>query len=323
MSTSTDSSSTSTSTVTPATAAAIGRGWRRILAAGVAAAVAAVALGAAQPSPSSAEVVDGERAIFVPITPCRLMDTRAGEAVGARSTPLGPEETHSVTVRGASGNCRLPTDVVGVVMNVAVVNPTASSFLTVFPADAPRPLAASANWVAGEPPVSNAVTADVSAAGSISFYNLAGTVDLAVDVVGYHAHHTHDDRYDTRAQVDAKLSSKADLSAVYARAEVDRRTFKWAGAVVCGPNAYVSSQVNNLQGSTVSVTWSASLELCVIEFGVSVAARAILATPNAAKYGAGPIGAQCVLYSSTAIGCQRFVTTSGAISGGNLWVEVL
>jgi hypothetical protein len=65
----------------------------------------------------------------------------------------------------------------------------------VFPAGVARPNAANLNWVAGQPPVSNAVTTDISATGQVSFFNLAGTVDLTADVVGYYVDHNHDDRY--------------------------------------------------------------------------------------------------------------------------------
>jgi len=66
------------------------------------------------------------------------------------------------------------------------INPTAASFLTVFPADQQRPVASSLNWVAGQAPTPNAVTVAASADGKISFYNLSGNVDLAVDIVGYY-----------------------------------------------------------------------------------------------------------------------------------------
>lgn len=126
---------------------------------------------------------------FVSITPCRLMDTRpAPDNIGSRSTPLAANNTYAAEVRGDNGNCAgIPTDATAVTMNVAIIEPTAASYLTVFPSDAnPRPLAASLNWVAGQAPTPNAVTSALSADGKISFYNLAGTVNLAVDVVGYY-----------------------------------------------------------------------------------------------------------------------------------------
>lgn len=124
---------------------------------------------------------------FVPITPCRLFDTRAGsDNIGPRATPLGPDETHIAHVWGANGNCTVPAGATSVSLGVTVVNPTAASYLTVFPADATRPLASNLNWVAGQAPTPNAVTAPLSADGRMGLYNLAGTVDVLVDVVGYY-----------------------------------------------------------------------------------------------------------------------------------------
>jgi hypothetical protein len=67
------------------------------------------------------------------------------------------------------------------------IAPTAGSFLTVFPAGTGRRTASSLNWVAGQAPTPNSVTAAVSADGRLSLFNLAGTVHLAVDVVGWFA----------------------------------------------------------------------------------------------------------------------------------------
>jgi hypothetical protein len=126
-------------------------------------------------------------AVFVQVTPCRLLDTRSGgDTVGPRATPLAAGETYITAARGAVGNCALPADVSALSMNVTVIGPTAASFLTVFPADATRPTAANLNWVAGQPPTPNAVTAGLSADGKLAVFNLAGTVNVSVDVVGYY-----------------------------------------------------------------------------------------------------------------------------------------
>ncbi len=114
-----------------------------------------------------------------PIVPCRVMDTRAGDDnVGDRATPLGAGET--VVIRLDVGRCDVGTDMMGVVLNVTIVNPTAASYLTLWPADGPRPLASNLNWAAGDSPKSNSVT--VGTAGRIDLYNHAGLVDVVVDI---------------------------------------------------------------------------------------------------------------------------------------------
>lgn len=135
----------------------------------------------------TASAASTQASSFVPITPCRLFDTRPGvDNIGPRATPLGPEETLVARVWGTNGNCTIPAGASGVSLGVVILNPTAGSFLTVFPADATRPLSSNVNWQPGQAPTPNAVTAALSADGRLGLYNLAGTVDLLVDVVGYY-----------------------------------------------------------------------------------------------------------------------------------------
>ena len=89
-------------------------------------------------------------------------------------------------MRGTNGNCTVPATAVGVVMNVTAVGPTAPSYLSVFPPDAPKPLVSSLNYAPGNGPTPNAVTVGLSVDGSVGFFNAFGTVDVIADVVGYY-----------------------------------------------------------------------------------------------------------------------------------------
>lgn len=125
---------------------------------------------------------------FVPIVPCRLVDTRAGtDFVGTRSAPIAAGETVTFAVWGAKGNCTIPSTATGVATNVTAVNPTQASYVTVYPTDAvTRPTASNLNVTAGAPPTPNQVTVGLSATGSISAYNNAGSLDIVIDIVGYY-----------------------------------------------------------------------------------------------------------------------------------------
>ncbi len=165
------------------------------------------AAAASHPNDVTLPLTSGTRPVVVPITPCRLLDTRASHPIGPRATPLGPTQTYTVTATGIQGSCDVPAGAVGLVLNVTVVHGTAGSFLTVWPADATRPTASSLNWTAGQGPTPNQATVGLSTTGPpgrLSFYNNAGTVDLVVDVGGYLADHTFDDRYYTKAQIDGQ-----------------------------------------------------------------------------------------------------------------------
>ena len=129
----------------------------------------------------------GTSSVLVPIPACRLADTRpAPFTVGSRSTPVGPGETVTFAVTGTNGDCTIPSDATAIASNVTTVNPTAGSYLTVFPADATRPNSSNLNWTAPSPPVPNQVTVGLSSSGEIKVFNLTGTIDVIIDVVGYY-----------------------------------------------------------------------------------------------------------------------------------------
>lgn len=161
---------------------AVSDAWRRRWLAGATVVVAALVGGVVVTSASSPGAMS-----FVPVTPCRLLDTRPGaDNVGGRATPLGAGETLTVPVRGANGKCTITASATAVSLNVTVVSPTAASYLTVFPGGAALPSASNLNWVAGQAPTPNAVTSPLSATGTLSIYNNSGTVHVVVDVVGYY-----------------------------------------------------------------------------------------------------------------------------------------
>lgn len=177
-------------------------------------AACAVTLGGGGLFTASAATGTGERATFVAITPCRIMDTREGaDNRGPRSTPIGPSETHTIPVLGTNGDCTIPADATSVALNVTALRSTSDSYLTVFPAGVTRPTASNLNWVAGQAPTPNAVTADLPADGRLSFFNLAGSVDVIADITGYYVDHHHDDRYYTKQQIDVALAEKQDAPA--------------------------------------------------------------------------------------------------------------
>jgi hypothetical protein len=119
-------------------------------------------------------------ALFHPVTPNRILDTRTG--LGAPAAPLGPGATMNLQVTGRGG---IPsTGVSGVVVNVTVTQPTALSYLTGFPAGEALPLAANLVYLPGQT-VPNLVSAKVGASGQLSLYNAGGSVHVIGDVAGW------------------------------------------------------------------------------------------------------------------------------------------
>jgi hypothetical protein len=120
--------------------------------------------------------------LYHPLAPARITDTRLNSGFPNSGDTLGPGGTLNVQVTGQGG---VPASGVGaVVLNVTATNPTALSFLTVWPTGASRPTASNVNFVAGET-VPNRVQVPVGTAGKVSMFNAAGSVDVVVDVGGY------------------------------------------------------------------------------------------------------------------------------------------
>jgi hypothetical protein len=129
---------------------------------------------------SDTSVLDGSR--LKPLTPERILDTRT--ANGGHQAVFGPGETFDLQVTGAGG---VPlTNVTAVVLNVTVTKPTASSFLTLWPAGDARPTASNLNFLANQT-IPNLVVVKVGPDGKVSIFNGAGTVHVVVDVFGWFA----------------------------------------------------------------------------------------------------------------------------------------
>ena len=78
-----------------------------------------------------------------------------------------------------------PRTKTALVLNVTATDTTTPSFLTVWPADTPRPLASDLNWVAGET-VPNLVVVELNNS-AFQVFNQEGLVDVVVDFDGFYS----------------------------------------------------------------------------------------------------------------------------------------
>ncbi len=120
---------------------------------------------------------------YVPLTPSRIVDTRAGSGEPYSGDTMGPGGSLDIQVTGRGG---VPTGgVSAVLMNVTVTDTTAPSYLTAYPQGESQPLASNLNWLGGET-VANRVVVPVNpTTGQITVYNDQGNTDVVVDVDGY------------------------------------------------------------------------------------------------------------------------------------------
>lgn len=122
-------------------------------------------------------------ATFVPVTPLRLLDTRFGTGGPAVPVGAGAANVRDLVVRG--GSTGVPVGATGVVLNMTVTQPTAGSYLTVWPSGIPQPLASNLNFSPGQT-IPNLVTVGIGGNGRVSIYNDAGTSQVIADIVGYY-----------------------------------------------------------------------------------------------------------------------------------------
>jgi hypothetical protein len=116
----------------------------------------------------------------------RLADTRPGSVTvdgrSARDGAFAPSTARDIVVAGRGG---IPASGVGaVVLNVTAAAATEPTFVTVWPAGTPRPLASNLNPRPG-PALANLVVAGVGAGGRVSLYNQSGATDLVVDALAW------------------------------------------------------------------------------------------------------------------------------------------
>jgi parallel beta-helix repeat protein len=134
------------------------------------------AIGTSPASAASAAVTPTAAMVgFTGKAPTRVLDTRIG--VGAAKAKLGSGATLTLTVPG------LPAGTTAVALNVTVTNPTAGSYLSVYPGGGSRPTASNLNFTAGET-IPNLVLVPLGPGNTVTFYNAVGTVNVIADLVG-------------------------------------------------------------------------------------------------------------------------------------------
>lgn len=119
---------------------------------------------------------------YRPLEPRRLLDTRTG--VGAPTAKVGPAGSLRLQVTGAPGSGLAPLGTTAVALNVTATNPTATSYVSVYPSGFVNgPTVSHLNVTPGQT-APNLVLSKVAEDGSVTLYNNAGTVDLVADLQG-------------------------------------------------------------------------------------------------------------------------------------------
>jgi hypothetical protein len=137
-------------------------------------------------------------AVFTPVAPCRLFDTRTKEggtgpiaAAGTKGFYIWGQSSYAAQ-GGSATNCGIDagTETEAVAMNITVVTPNAGGFITAYPSGAVSvPNAATVNFNAGD--VKGNFTIVKVQQSTIATQHLAiystSLLDVVGDVVGYYA----------------------------------------------------------------------------------------------------------------------------------------
>ena len=119
---------------------------------------------------------------FVPVTPCRVVDTRNPNG------PFGGPALQSGTFRSfvvPQGGCNIPATATSYSLNVTVVPHQALGYLTIWSASRPQPYVSTMNSPDGRIKA-NAAIVPAGASGAVSVY-VTDTSDVVLDIDGYFA----------------------------------------------------------------------------------------------------------------------------------------
>lgn len=124
-------------------------------------------------------------------SPIRLLETRSGfTGCNAPGAPLAGGVDFTQQAQGLCQGVTIPASARAIIGNATTVGPQAGGFLTMFPGDADKPLAASSNFAAGQI-VNGPFTVGLGADGRFKIFPSA-TTDLVVDVLGYYSPEAND-----------------------------------------------------------------------------------------------------------------------------------
>jgi hypothetical protein len=117
--------------------------------------------------------------VFVPMTPCRLVDTRTAAGISGAQYAAGESRTISVSL----GNCVVPTIAAAYSVNVTAIPASVLNYATLWPTGLPQPSTYTITSADGRTRSSGAIVAS-GTNGYIDLYS-SDAADFVIDVNGY------------------------------------------------------------------------------------------------------------------------------------------
>ncbi|GGM99910.1 hypothetical protein GCM10011609_42800 [Lentzea pudingi] len=140
--------------------------------------VEAASAGGSKLAAAAEALVEGKSGL-VPVTPKRVLDTRDGTGPG-ETAPIGQGKTITLDL-----STETPVDAGSAVLNLTGTQVTGSTYLTVWPIEAPQPLASNINLNPGTTR-SNAVVVALGPSRQVNVYNNSGSSHAILDLSGYY-----------------------------------------------------------------------------------------------------------------------------------------
>jgi hypothetical protein len=132
------------------------------------------------------DTIPANSLVFVGMTPCRVVDTRAGQgfpgAFGPPNLLGGASRTFPIQ---ASMTCSIPAIAQAYSFNITIVPPGFVDFITVWPTGQPRPNVSTLNGYVNTV-IANAAVVPAGTGGSVDVFASQNT-DLIIDINGYYA----------------------------------------------------------------------------------------------------------------------------------------
>jgi DNA-binding beta-propeller fold protein YncE len=133
--------------------------------------------------PGTVTVVDGNPPPawqFVPVTPCRVVDTRNPDGTFG-GPPIAGGSSRDFPI--PQGSCDIPSVAAAYSLNVTVVPHGSLAYLTIWPTGQPQPLVSTMNSLDGRIKANAAIVAD-GTSQAVSVY-ASDTTDVVLDINGY------------------------------------------------------------------------------------------------------------------------------------------
>ena len=120
---------------------------------------------------------------FVPLTPCRVVDTRNANGTFG-GPPMGGHSARSFPLSQSGNPCSIPASAVAYSLNVTVVPQSVLGYLTIWPSGEGQPVVSTLNSVDGRVKANAAIVPAGTPSGSVSVY-VTDTTNVILDIDGY------------------------------------------------------------------------------------------------------------------------------------------